>query len=203
MTRGRIPVRALGEALPIAEKRGRVQQYRRRPGMICDLTIFGLGIVTHARIKCVRRLGGTAKEMERDLAAEIAEIRIIASSREISRELWLCSPRYAYRFFRVLDDGLIELGRDGSPLPVTTAGAGMPGSAPGSGPAIGPAQPVTAPEFAAGPAPRTDTPGMPGELRTGRDYPILIGCNHSVEESDDSSPPPSRRTFQVLLLSQV
>jgi hypothetical protein len=66
----------------------------------------------------VRRLGGTVKEIARDLAAVIDEIRLIASSREISRELWLCSPRYAYRFFRILDDRLVELARDGSLLTV-------------------------------------------------------------------------------------
>jgi hypothetical protein len=118
MTRGRKPVRALDEALPIAKKRGRVQLFLRGPGTICDFEILSPGLVTHGRIWCVRRLGGTVKEIARDLAAVIAEIRLIASSREISRELWLCSPRYAYRFFRILDDGLMELGRDGSPLTV-------------------------------------------------------------------------------------
>ena len=96
--------------------------------------------------------------MERNLAAEIAEIRIIASSREISRELWLCSPRYAYRFFRVLDDGLIELGRDGVPLAAPEAGAGMPGAVPGAGPATVIVPQATAP--GAGSIPGTTQPGV-------------------------------------------
>jgi hypothetical protein len=86
------------------------------------------GIVTHVRIKCVRRFCCTAEEMGRTLAAEIAALRIIASSREISRELWLCSPRYAWRFFRVLDSSLAELGRDGTVLPVTAPVTGLPGT---------------------------------------------------------------------------
>ena len=124
----------------LPEKRGLVRSYVREPGVICNFEILSPGIVVKVALRCVRRLGGTVKEIERDLAAVIAEIRIIASSREISRELWLCSPRYAYRFFRVLDDGLVELGRDGSPL-----------LAPGSGSIRG-----------TRPAPGTDTPGTPG-----------------------------------------
>jgi hypothetical protein len=157
MTRGRIPERALANAEPIAAKRGIVQHYVREPGTICDFEIISPGIVAKVSLKCVRRLGGTAKEMERDLAAEIAEIRIIASSQEISRELWLCSPRYAYRFFRVLDDGLVELGRDGSPLPAPAAGTGLPGPTPGSGSANGPARSAAA--TGSGSIPGTAQPG--------------------------------------------
>ena len=126
MTRGRIPVRARKEADPIAEKRGVVQHYQREPGSICDLSIMSPGIISQVRIKCVRRFCCTVEEMGREFAAEIAALRIIASSREISRELWLCSPRYAWRFFRVLDQSLTELGRDGMPLPITGHGTGMP-----------------------------------------------------------------------------
>ncbi|MFA5348658.1 MAG: hypothetical protein WC294_11015, partial [Methanoregula sp.] len=63
MTRGRIPVRARTEADPIAEKRGVVQHYQHEPGRICDFTIMGPGMVTHVRIKCVRRLCCTVEEM--------------------------------------------------------------------------------------------------------------------------------------------
>jgi len=128
MTRGRIPVRARTEADPIAEKRGVVQHYQREPGRICDFTIMSPGMVAHVRIKCVRRLCCTVEEMGRELAVEIAPLRIIASSHEISRELWLCSPRYTWRFFRVLDLSLAELGRDGMILPVGTLGTVLPGT---------------------------------------------------------------------------
>ncbi len=128
MTRGRMPVRARAEADPIAEKRGVVQHYQREPGSICDFAIMSPGTVALVRIKCVRRLCCTVEEMGRELAAEVAPLRIIASSREISRELWLCSPRYAWRFFRVLDLSLAELGRDGTILPVIASGTVLPGT---------------------------------------------------------------------------
>jgi hypothetical protein len=85
-------------------------------------------MVAHVRIKCVRRLCCTVEEMGRELAVEIDPLRIIASSHEISRELWLCSPRYTWRFFRVLDLSLAELGRDGMILPVGTLGTVLPGT---------------------------------------------------------------------------
>ncbi len=120
MTRGRIPVRARKEADPVAEKRGIVQHYQREPGTLCDFAIMSPGIVAHVRIKCVRRLGSIGEETGREPAAEATALRIIASSREISREIWLCSPRYAWRFFRVLDHSLAELGRDGMLLPTAS-----------------------------------------------------------------------------------
>jgi len=140
MTRGRLPVLAWKEADPIAEKRGMVQHYQHEPGGICDFTIMSPGIVTHVRIKCVRRFCCTTEEIGQTLAAEIAALRIIASSQEISRELWLCSPRYAWRFFRVLDSSLAELGRDGTVLPVTAPGSSLPGTgqAPAGTPGVPP-----------------------------------------------------------------
>ena len=104
-----------------------VQHYQHEPGSICDFTILSPGIVVQVRIKCVRRLCCTVEEMGRELAVEIAPLRIIASSREISRELWLCSPRYAWRFFRVLDQSLAELGRDGMILQAGSPIPGLPG----------------------------------------------------------------------------
>jgi hypothetical protein len=151
MTRGRIPVEALRVAEPIAEKRGLVQHYLRERGSVCTFTIMSPGIVAHVALRCVRRLCCTVKEISRDCAAEIGGLRIIASSKEISRELWLSSPRYALRFFRVLDTGLLELGRDGAPLtaanptPASAAQAGgVPSDKAGENSTTTPVNPPTA-----------------------------------------------------------
>ena len=119
MTRGRLPVRAWELAEPIAEMRGRVQHFLREPDGICDFEILSPGLVSHIKIVCLRRLRCSLAEIGCELVDEIAEMRIIASSKEISRELWLCSPRYAFRFIRVLDSALAELGRDGTLFPAT------------------------------------------------------------------------------------
>ncbi|WP_321506195.1 hypothetical protein [uncultured Methanoregula sp.] len=119
MTRGRLPVRAQEVADPIAGKRGKVQHYQYEPGVTFSFTIFGKNCDAHVRIKCVRRLGCTVRELERELADILAAIRLTASGPGISRELWLCSPRYALRFFRVDDDRLVELDKDGAVLPAS------------------------------------------------------------------------------------
>lgn len=113
----RHPIKALEKADPIARKRGHVQYYERGPGMNADFSITTPEILVKVKIKRMRYLRCTLRWLERDAADEIAGLRLYPSSREISRELWFCSPEYAFRFFRVCDNGLAELGRDGMPLP--------------------------------------------------------------------------------------
>lgn len=148
MTRGRRPERTVERALEIAEKRGPVQQYQHGPGMICNFTIFIAGCLAQIRIKRVRHLRCSLQWLEREAAEELAGLRLIASSGEISRELWICAPHSGFRFFRICDTSLVELDRDGRPLPAkspvpvprpATAGAkkvpgvaGQPGPGPGT-----------------------------------------------------------------------
>ncbi|HNX16960.1 MAG TPA: hypothetical protein PKM50_01370 [Methanoregula sp.] len=113
MTRGRHPVRALEKAGTIAQKRGFVHYYERGPGMLADFSITTPEILAQVRIKRLRYIRCTMNWMEREAAEEIAGLKMFPSSREISRELWICSPEYAWRFYKVCDNGLCELGRDG------------------------------------------------------------------------------------------
>jgi hypothetical protein len=122
LTRGRRPARAIQLANGIAEKRGEVQHCRHGPGMICTFLIYLAGLVAHVRIKRMRHLRCTTQWLEREAADELAGLRIIASSPAISRELWICSPRGNFRFFRVLEDSLVELDRDGRLLPAQASG---------------------------------------------------------------------------------
>jgi len=117
MTRGRHPVRALEESAKIAKKRGLVRYYERGPGMISDFSIARPERLDEVRIKRMRYIRCTMQWLEREACEEISGLRMFPSSREISRELWICSPEYCWRFFRVCDTGLAELGRDGAPLP--------------------------------------------------------------------------------------
>lgn len=117
MTRGRRPERTLKRALEIAEKRGTVQQYQPGPGLICNFTIIIPGCMAQVRFKRVRHLRCTSQWLEREAAEELAGLRLIVSSAEISRELWICAPNSSFRFFRICDTALVELDRDGRPLP--------------------------------------------------------------------------------------
>jgi hypothetical protein len=132
MTRGRPPLVALEDANPIADKRGTVMHYQHEPGSLCNFSIMSPGRVTFVCVKRLRRLCCTIEELARQFAPEIAALRMIASVPAISRELWLCSPKCAWRFFRICDGSILELGRDGMPLapagpaPATAAASAKP-----------------------------------------------------------------------------
>ena len=106
MTRGRIPLMALREAVLIAKKRGETRQFMHEPGTICNFVIYCLGFVAHVRIKRVTRVHCYHAWIEREAADALAALRAIAPGSGISRELWVFLPRGAFRFFRVTEPGL-------------------------------------------------------------------------------------------------
>jgi len=117
LARGRKPLIALSEAKHIAEKRGEVRYFRHEPDMICSFVIYIVGLVAHVRIRRVERIRITPAWLEREAAEDIAALRFIVSSPEISRELWVYTPKGTFRFFRVLADSLAELDRNGQLMP--------------------------------------------------------------------------------------
>jgi hypothetical protein len=117
MARGRKPLIALNEAKHIAEKRGEVRYFRHEQDMICSFVICIMGLVAHVRIRRVERIRITPAWLEREAAADLAALRFIASSPEISRELWVYTPKGLFRFFRVLADSVAELDRSGQLMP--------------------------------------------------------------------------------------
>lgn len=117
MARGRKPLIALSEAKHIAEKRGEVRYFRHEPDMICSFVIYIVGLVAHVRIRRVERIRITPEWLEREAAADLAALRFIVSSPEISRELWVYTPKGTFRFFRVLASSLAELDRNGQLMP--------------------------------------------------------------------------------------
>jgi len=74
------------------------------------------GFVSFIAVKRLDRLAVLPEDILHDFAAVIAMLRFIVSSPVVSRELWLRTPHGAWRFFRVLDNGIIELDRDGMVL---------------------------------------------------------------------------------------
>ena len=133
MTRGRPPRKAQKDATPIAENRGEVWPYQPKSGSPCDFTIISPGRVTFVCVKHIRRLRCTTNELLRKFPETILDLRLIVSSPAISRELWICSPRGAWRFFRIGDESVTELGTDGEPLPAGTAGTvAVPGKVSGA-----------------------------------------------------------------------
>jgi hypothetical protein len=118
MTRGRKPILAQEEANLIAEKRGIVQHFLHERGLVCDFTIMSPERITFGRLRRARRIRCSPEEIEWAFPEDIAALRFIVSSLVISRELWIYSPKGVWRFFRILDGSILELGRDGLPLAV-------------------------------------------------------------------------------------
>ena len=117
MARGRFPVKALAAAMAVAVKRGLVRLYERGPGSIATFAIVRPGLLAEVRIKRLERIGCTKETLDRDAAAEISGLKMFPSCPQISRELWGISEDYFIRFFRILENGMLELGSDGEPLP--------------------------------------------------------------------------------------
>lgn len=132
MTRGRPPLKGLDVAIPIARERGKVMEIVQTKDNPCEFVIIGNGIVGMVRVRKTRRLHSTIAQIEADFPEAIANARTIPGGRPVSRELWLYSRFCVLRFFRILDDGIIELDRHGIPLtngtesPVTPATTGSP-----------------------------------------------------------------------------
>jgi hypothetical protein len=153
MARGRKPLIALSEAKHIAERRGEARHFRHEPDMICSFVIYIAGLVAHVRVRRVERIHFTTEWLEREAADDLAALRFIVSSPEISRELWIYTPKGTFRFFRILANSVAELDRSGQLMPdqppvpkrkkrsaAPDGNTGNPESAPGS-----PGSVVTAP----------------------------------------------------------
>ena len=119
MSRGRQPIVAQKDAKPVAEKRGTVMHCQHEPGAVCNFSIVSPERVTFVRVRRGRRLCFPIKDLERDFSPDIAALWFIASSPAISRELWICSLKGVWRFFRICDGSILELGRDGMQLAIT------------------------------------------------------------------------------------
>nr|WP_320161429.1 hypothetical protein [uncultured Methanoregula sp.] len=120
MPRGRFPVKALAAAMAVAVKRGLVRMYERGPGSIATFAIVRPGRLAEVRIKRLRRICCTKETLERDAEQEVTGLKMYPSCPQISRELWGISQDYFIRFFRILENGILELGSDGEPLPADT-----------------------------------------------------------------------------------
>jgi hypothetical protein len=185
MTRGRQPLIALSEAKHIAEKRGEVRHFQHEPDMICNFVIYIVGLVVHVRVRRVNRIRITPDWLEREAAEDIATLRFIASSPGISCELWIHTPKGTFRFFRVLDNSLVELDRYGQPLPDRPRAPVRKSKAASAGPAsAGRSGDVPEAPCIAGPA--GGLPASPHPASTpGPAHAPVVGLHE--EQSDDRS----------------
>jgi hypothetical protein len=116
MTRGPVSQKAIDFALPVALARGFVTFCRQGRGSVSSFVIHAAGYTAVVSVLMSRRLHGTLAEMEAQFAESIARLRLVPPGLCRSRELWACSRHGGLRLFRVMEKGIIELGRDGEPI---------------------------------------------------------------------------------------
>ncbi|MGA2121143.1 MAG: hypothetical protein ABSG49_03765 [Methanoregula sp.] len=110
--------RALKDGCEITPLWGTVQVAEYGPESRYDFTITETLPVAFVRMRFAGRILATLEEIAANFHDDILRLRPIANVAAISRELWLRSKHGTWRFFRIENAGLIELGRDGRPLGV-------------------------------------------------------------------------------------
>ena len=118
MSRGRPPSNGIREALPVARARGRVLEIVQNGDTPAMFVIVADGKVYFIYIRRADPFRVTPADMEAENRTVLAMIRSLPGSADIIREFWPYSRSGNLRFFRVEDSWLLEIGRDGLPLPV-------------------------------------------------------------------------------------
>jgi len=115
MSRGRPPVRGLDIALPIARARGDwVMQFVQDEECPADFLILSGGRNIFVGLRRAIPFRQTPAELEAEFRDLLRQLRGIPGC----REFWIYSKKGSLRCFRVDDAGLVEIGRDGFPLPI-------------------------------------------------------------------------------------
>lgn len=113
----RRPRRALPDALPIANRRGKAQLAESGPENMYHFTIVSPGMVAFVRVKFIPRILSAPVDIVAEFRDAIQRLRTIVQDSVISRELWVRSKHGTWRFFRVTDAGIVEIDKEGEDLP--------------------------------------------------------------------------------------
>ena len=116
MTHGPKPKKAIDEAGRIATGRGTVLNNSLTPGFLTDLILFTGTQVVFIRVQRIRTHECDPKEIERMFKEVIHGLRNVPLSPVVCREIHVLAPWGAWQYFRIDDDRVIEVRRDGSPL---------------------------------------------------------------------------------------
>ena len=133
MTRGPPPLKAIDLALKIAKQQGDVRDADGIFGFRCDLMIFFAFLTVYVRVKRVYAVVRDPRDITFMFGDAVRQIRTVPQTAATQRQIWAVTPWDTIQYFLVLDDRIIEIQADGTPMPAA-------GSAPG---------PAAAPEITA------------------------------------------------------
>jgi len=188
MTKGRPATRGIDDAVVIARKRGCVMRIAYGLDSTCDFLIRTVAYIVFAKIRRMDRITATASGIGHEFRDIIGELRLFPKSKEILLELWIYSKHGTYRFFRIMEYGLVEIGGDGGPVPVPApaefpAGGPFAGGTAAAGPIAG--EPVTAVTTGS-----DSKAGTGGEGGTGETSGQGSGVDPGDTENEGSTLPP-------------
>ena len=124
MTRGPVPVVAIRQAVRQGAERGAILDQEQIRECRADLILFCTWITVFVRIRRSPRHILTPDDCCAKFKAEVHGLRRVPLTSVTARELLLLSPWGTWQYFRILDDRVIEIRRDGVPL--LQGGAGEP-----------------------------------------------------------------------------
>ncbi len=117
MTAEARPRRTIPDALSLARLRGKVQVNGTRREALYHFAIVAAGLVAFVRARFAEQILATPEEFALEFRDDITRLRAVVEAATNSRELWLRSRHGTWRFFRIIADRLVEIGRDGQVLP--------------------------------------------------------------------------------------
>ena len=116
MSRGRPPVRGLEDALRIAKARGRLLQFVQDGECPAEFAIRVRGNLVFVRVRRAVPFRYTAEQFGTEFRWAADGLLGLRESGQEIFELWLYSKKGNFRFFRIEEAGIREIGRDGEPL---------------------------------------------------------------------------------------
>jgi hypothetical protein len=108
MTRGPLPHKGIGIAMPVALARGFVILCRHYYGFVCDLVIAETGRTAIVRIFRTKRLHDTVTDMAGQFRNGIAGLSRVFPDSGRSLEIWACDYYGNLRFFRVVEGPVLQ-----------------------------------------------------------------------------------------------
>lgn len=116
MTHGPKPKKAIDEAGRIAVGRGTVLDISLIPGFFTDLLLFTGTQVVFIRVMRIRTHACDPKDIEIMFKEAIRGLRNVPLSPVVCREIHVLAPWGAWQYFRIDDDRVIEVRKNGSLL---------------------------------------------------------------------------------------
>jgi len=126
MTRGPLPKKAITKARVIATGRGILLDTGDLEESHYEFSLFCPGSTVYVHIRRIRKHVATPEDIKREFGEDIGRIRRVPETPVASREIWVLSPWGIWQFFRIYNDCIVEIRRDGLPVIGPAPGGTLP-----------------------------------------------------------------------------